>query len=405
MATDSAATVCDVDRAVDAVAHSKQPLYDCLTVEVEAAAAAAQQSKAVDKKAKQKAQKRLAAEFTQAMAGSIEELEGDMQRGSTAQKELAKQRRLQLREVLKAVTDTSTSSEDRLRFLQAKFAQVTQELNKQDKNMLALQAQLDDETRQSTASQAEAVRAEQKVDNLQRLCRALQAEKRLLDDASKRSREDFMVTAEDIHAKVAAQGEESKKVLELNSALTQENAVLRARTEQLETLLADSHSKVEQLNGLQREQLQGLQKRLEEQSEWVAKSQELNKHMSTVLEENRLLQAKADAAEQQAHGLQRLNQVYKETMEATVQKAEAGLSTAARQKKLIEQLQKQLDEYQSVLPKLLEERKKTQQDVAALQGRVKQQTEELRRSQRQKQQLEELCRALRVRLAVACASA
>lgn len=66
---------------------------------------------------------------------------------------------------------------------------------------------------------------------------------------------------------------------------------------------------------------------------------------------------------------------------------------------LIEQLQKQLDEYQSVLPKLLDERKKTQQDLAALQGRVKQQTEELRRSQRQKQQLEELCRALRVRLA------
>jgi hemerythrin superfamily protein len=53
------------------------------------------------------------------MTGSIEELEGDMKRGSTAQKELAKQRRLQLREVLKVVTDHSTSSEERLRFLQA----------------------------------------------------------------------------------------------------------------------------------------------------------------------------------------------------------------------------------------------------------------------------------------------
>lgn len=64
-------------------------------------------------------QKRLAAEFSQAMAGSIEELEGDMRSGSTAQKDLAKQRRLQLREVLKTVTDSSTSSEERLRFLQA----------------------------------------------------------------------------------------------------------------------------------------------------------------------------------------------------------------------------------------------------------------------------------------------
>jgi hypothetical protein len=53
------------------------------------------------------------------MAGSIGELERAMQRGSTAQKDLAKQRRLQMREVLKTVTDLSISSEERLRFLQA----------------------------------------------------------------------------------------------------------------------------------------------------------------------------------------------------------------------------------------------------------------------------------------------
>jgi predicted transcriptional regulator len=69
---------------------------------------------------------------------------------------------------------------------------------------------------------------------------------------------------------------------------------------------------------------------------------------------------------------------------------------------LIEQLQKQLNEYQSVLPKLLDERKQMQQDAAGLQGRLKQQTEELRRSQRQKQQLEELCRALRVSVRCCC---
>ncbi|KAF6261061.1 hypothetical protein COO60DRAFT_1637104 [Scenedesmus sp. NREL 46B-D3] len=366
---------------------------------VEAAAASAQQSKAVDKKAKQKAQKRLAAEFSKAMAGSIEELEGDMRSGSTAQKDLAKQRRLQLREVLKTVTDSSTSSEERLRFLQAsaKFVQMVQQLNKQDKDVLALQGQLDEEVKQSASRQAEAARAEQKVDNLQRLCRALQAEKRLLEDTSKKSRDDFLSTAEEIQAKVALQGDESKKMLALNQALAQENVGLRAHTEELKALLDDSRVKVEKLSGLQREQLEGLQKRLEEQGEWVEKSQELNKHMSTILAENQLLQTKADAAEQQAHSLERLNQAYKETLEATIKKAEAGMSTAAGQKTVIEQLQKQLDEYQSVLPKLLDERKRAQQDVAALQGRVKQQTEELRRSLRQKQQLEELCRVLRAR--------
>jgi hypothetical protein len=70
------------------------------------------------------------------------------------------------------------------------------------------------------------------------------------------------------------------------------------------------------------------------QGEWVVKSQELNKHMGTLIEENRLLQTKADAAQQQADSLERLNQVYKETMEATIQKAEAGLSAAAGQKKV-----------------------------------------------------------------------
>lgn len=66
----------------------------------------------------------------------------------------------------------------------------------------------------------------------------------------------------------------------------------------------------------------------------MAKSQELNKHMGVLLEENKLLQAKADAAEQQAASMERLNQVYKETMEAYIQKAEAGLSAASGQKKV-----------------------------------------------------------------------
>jgi TolA-binding protein len=211
-------------------------------------------------------------------------------------------------------------------------------------------------------------------------------------------------------------------VLELNKALAEENGALRARTEELRALLDESHSKVEKLSGLQREQLDGLQKKLQEQvrcrdgglmhgsssvgsldgrvhwatvlagvgrgrlksclaivaacyvlnsarlqdsgmcsqscqclagsdsgdshihpccmlrcclqGEWVAKSQELNKHIGTLIEENKLLQAKADAAEQQAQSLERLNQVYKETMEATIQKAEAGLTTAAGQKKV-----------------------------------------------------------------------
>ena len=56
--------------------------------------------------------------------GLLDELEADLQHGSAVQTDLAKQRRLQLREVLKAVTDLSTSSEERLRFLQASTAMI-----------------------------------------------------------------------------------------------------------------------------------------------------------------------------------------------------------------------------------------------------------------------------------------
>jgi Skp family chaperone for outer membrane proteins len=68
-----------------------------------------------------------------------------------------------------------------------------------------------------------------------------------------------------IQAKVAAQGEESLRVLELNKALAEENELLRARTEDLRAVLDDSQSKVEALSGAQREQLEALQKRLQEQ--------------------------------------------------------------------------------------------------------------------------------------------
>lgn len=57
MATGTAAAMCDVERHVDAIGSTQRQQDDCMAV-VEAAAASAQQSKAVDKKAKQKAQVR-----------------------------------------------------------------------------------------------------------------------------------------------------------------------------------------------------------------------------------------------------------------------------------------------------------------------------------------------------------
>lgn len=77
------------------------------------------------------------------MNGTLQALESTMQQGTPAQKELAKQRRRMLKDVLKAATEPSSSVDERLRYLQHKFVQLIQEQAKQDKDTLTLQAQLD----------------------------------------------------------------------------------------------------------------------------------------------------------------------------------------------------------------------------------------------------------------------
>ncbi len=72
-----------------------------------------------------------------------------MEHGSAVQKELAKQRRKAIKEVVKAVTDPHNTLDNRLRFLQAKFVQMVQDQNKQDKDMLAMQVQLDAAVKES----------------------------------------------------------------------------------------------------------------------------------------------------------------------------------------------------------------------------------------------------------------
>lgn len=70
------------------------------------------------------------------------------------------------------------------------------------------------------------------------------------------------------------------------------------------------------------------------QAEWIAKSQELHSHMGTLLEQNKLLTAQAETAEQRSKHLEHINDVYKEQLELITQKADAGIATAASQKKV-----------------------------------------------------------------------
>lgn len=69
-------------------------------------------------------------------------LEERMQQGSAAEKARARDRRLELRAVLRGVTEPGASAEERLRLLQTKYAQAVQEQARHDAEVLALQEQL-----------------------------------------------------------------------------------------------------------------------------------------------------------------------------------------------------------------------------------------------------------------------
>jgi hypothetical protein len=84
--------------------------------------------------------------------------EHSMQSGSTmSHKEIAKQRRKQVKEVIKVVTDVNSNLEDRLRFLQSKYVQLVEQLSQQDDEKGRLQAQLELTTRNAAGGVQEVV--------------------------------------------------------------------------------------------------------------------------------------------------------------------------------------------------------------------------------------------------------
>jgi hypothetical protein len=62
------------------------------------------------------------------LSGKIHELEAATLSGTSAEKDAARNRKKQLREVLKYVSDKSNSPEDRLMYLQSRFSQQVTEL-------------------------------------------------------------------------------------------------------------------------------------------------------------------------------------------------------------------------------------------------------------------------------------
>ncbi len=93
-------------------------------------------------------QRNLANEFVSALGARIASLETTLASGTAAEKEAARARRKQLREVQKVAGDPALAVEDRLKALQGTLLQQAADAAKGDRSVLELRAQLDATTKE-----------------------------------------------------------------------------------------------------------------------------------------------------------------------------------------------------------------------------------------------------------------
>lgn len=177
-----------------------------------------------------KTQNALTQDFLSLLSGRISDLEGTMTTGSAAEKEVARLRRKQLREVQKYCSDRNVGIEDRLQYLQTKYTQQVADQGRLEKQLLTVQQELDTAGKDRDKAQSELKKANMLKDRLQELCRQLQRENRdVMEDCKKRAEEEhkqraglqqrFTDAINDVTSKMDQQQQERAKQIAENDAL------------------------------------------------------------------------------------------------------------------------------------------------------------------------------------------
>jgi len=170
-------------------------------------------------------------DFMHIISDKITELEkGLAGANNQGEREVIKARKRSLHEVKKYCSDKSNSLEDRLTFLQTKFAQQAQELLKLERSHQEVLVQLDMAVKEKERAQDGLRKANAMRDKLEELCRQLQKENKEVMEEARKLREDdasargalqqrFQSAINDVTTKMDAQAAERATQLTENDAL------------------------------------------------------------------------------------------------------------------------------------------------------------------------------------------
>lgn len=367
-----------------------------------------------------------------ALSSKIDELEKSISSSNQLERDTAKLRRKQLREVQKYVSDRSLSVEERMTFLQNKYTQQTTDLLRTEKQYYDVVKELDGVNKEKDRVQTELKKANTLKDKLEELCRQLQREVKEVAEESRRRNEEelkqrqalqqrFTQAINDVSAKMDQHQQERVKQIAENDALRdrlnhfleqfelqekQYAQQLQAKDLELQLVAVKLEQQV-QINA----QLSQKSSLLEQTNEHLTKAHEtVAKELDTVVgmrEQNVLLtESNKELKSQLEHYYEKFAE-FQTTLTKSNQMFDKLKKELETHHSLRNQLQKERDELKKKCDKsdvtviqLLDEKTTLKKQVEKLQSKLhgSPDSEELKKLRMQKERLEGLCRALQAQL-------
>ncbi|KAG2446456.1 hypothetical protein HYH02_008448 [Chlamydomonas schloesseri] len=366
-------------------------------------------------------------DFVNVLSNRIDEIErAAAGNGGPAEREAAKSRKKQLREVVKFCSDRANSPEDRINFIQQKYTQQLSELLRMERQLLDLQREHEVVSKEKDKVQAELKKTNLLKDKLEELCRQLQKEAREVAEESRRRNEEDLKQRQALQAKfTAAINEVSEKMdaqASERSRQLAENEELRAKLDSFLGQFESFNAMVQkkdlelQLSQARAEQATALAAQLQQRAELL---QEANsKYASTIeaikpqlaeLEGLRqrngvLTTAKDELTAQLEHYADKFAEFQdtltksNETFAMLREQLEAGTKARTAIAKERDEARRRAEGQDQTIVKLVQDRLALKQQVETMTAKARTDTDELRRVRTQKERLEGLCRTLQAEL-------
>ncbi|GLI64714.1 hypothetical protein VaNZ11_008074 [Volvox africanus] len=374
-------------------------------------------------------------DFVNVLSSRIEEIERAVAagHGGPAEREAAKARKKQLREqVAKYCSDRTNSAEDRITFIQQKYTQQLSELLRLERQLLDLQREHETVTKEKDKVQSELKKTNILKDKLEELCRQLQKEAREVADDSRRRHEEelrqrqalqakFTQAINDVSEKMDAQATERARQLaeneelkaKLDAFLTQfESFNALVQRKDLELQLASARG--EQATALAAQLQQRVDLLQETNSKYAAAMETIKpqiQELETLRQRNAVLVAAKDELQTQLEHYANKFAEFQETLTKSNEtfaslrdQMEVGAKARAVLTRERDEARRRAEANDQTIVMLVEDRLQLKQQVEALTGKLRTESEELRRARTQKERLEGLCRALQSELKSAKAS-